>query len=529
MDIHRQLQTLAWCNPIWYLPSSSKETNELLQQCLNESDPEPSPEVEEVIMKSKEFPIPFPIESIRLQKLRERRPVECLKKNIASTYLIVHERVLLLIMHFLVYKREFGSTIEKNLYKKMSVTEFVDRVLKKRAITFMNKNDQYKLITGEEDTEGWESVGTLQQKPPLVLENVLSYDEMKISSMIYVSGHTAFINNGNRQNRGIINEDDIEKYGVIIGLIGPRLKRTGCMEQQDMLLDSKQNCSEHGYGEHVAPATCLNVLRTSYVRNVHNGRQMYRQMWSEFYQIQNYTYEELTSNVEIRTNATKQELYTDRYVQLPNREEIFDNEVYYKRLSVAFDSALLDANNRAEVISKMAFCNIVGIGLGVWRISDHQRDVFVLSVLERVNQLLKKDLLQSVATVNMAFIKPSETVAALFSKNMNTSVKSIFLEYDKHPKGGIKVKLENREPSAKLSGEHEGELLVTTYPWDGNAHPGNEFWIGSLAGSGDPAAACSTQISELHNAHINTALRASNLMVVGQYGLLPLQMLFKSS
>lgn len=43
-------------------------------------------------------------------------------------------------------------------------------------------------------------------------------------------------------------------------------------------------------------------------------------------------------------------------------------------------------------------------------------------------------------------------------------------------KGGINVQLENREPSSKLTGEHEGKLLVMTYPWDGNAHPGNEFW-----------------------------------------------------
>lgn len=43
-------------------------------------------------------------------------------------------------------------------------------------------------------------------------------------------------------------------------------------------------------------------------------------------------------------------------------------------------------------------------------------------------------------------------------------------------KGGINVQMENREPSAKLTGEHEGKLLVITYPWDSNAHPGNEFW-----------------------------------------------------
>jgi hypothetical protein len=42
--------------------------------------------------------------------------------------------------------------------------------------------------------------------------------------------------------------------------------------------------------------------------------------------------------------------------------------------------------------------------------------------------------------------------------------------------GGVTVQLESREPATALSGEHADCLLVLTYAWDGNAHPGNEFW-----------------------------------------------------
>lgn len=64
------------------------------------------------------------------------------------------------------------------------------------------------------------------------------------------------------------------------------------------------------------------------------------------------------------------------------------------------------------------------------------------------------------------------------------------------------IKVNKRAPSEKL--EDESLLLVVSYAWDGNSYPGNEFWVGSLSASGDPAAACSTTIAELHNVEINT-------------------------
>lgn len=56
--------------------------------------------------------------------------------------------VLILIKIF----REHGSSIEKALYKNMSVVDFVDRLLKKRAVVFMSPQDTYLLRFG---TMGW--------------------------------------------------------------------------------------------------------------------------------------------------------------------------------------------------------------------------------------------------------------------------------------------------------------------------------------------------------------------------------------
>ncbi|CAG9792523.1 unnamed protein product [Diatraea saccharalis] len=518
MDILRQFQNISWCKPDWCFPSMSKETNELLCHCANLSQVEISDDVKEIIKKSKAFPIPFPIESVRLEKLIERRPIDKLKKNIVSTYPLIHERVLLLMTHFLIYKREFGTSIEKAFYKDMTVPELIDRLLKKRAVMFMGAQDAYKLLTGEEDVDGWEAVGTLHQKPPLLLENCLSYDEMKLSAMVYVSGPTECINDGSRSNAGVVREDNAEKDAIIIGLIGARFERKFRMDYEDVLITEQQNCLSNGYGEEVTPTTCLNVLKTTYVRNNQSARHMWRQMWAEFYQVHSYTYEELISYVALQDKPDDKK-YIDRYVT--TQDSIFDNEVYYKRITILAESALLEADHRAKEANRDAYLNIIGCGLGVWKISAHQTDVYVLTFLERIRSFLKKDLLNHVSDVNFAYIRPSSGVLSLFADSDDE--KRIFFESKRHPRGGVNVTLNNREPSAKLVGQHEGKLLVITYPWDGNAHPGNEFWIGSLTASGDPAAACSTQVAELHNAHINTAVSASHSRISASHGVTTLQ------
>ncbi|GBP56392.1 hypothetical protein EVAR_32262_1 [Eumeta japonica] len=527
MDILQVLQTLAWCKSDWFFPSVTNETNKLIQQCLSLPPATISDDVNEIIKKSNEFPIPFPVESVRLQSLRARRPLENLKRNIASTYPLIHERVLLLMAHFLIYKREYGTSIEKALYKDMSVPDLVDRMLKKRAVSFLGAHDEYQLLNGEYGYEGWESVGTLHQKPPLVLEDCLSYDEMKLSAMVFVSGYTEFINDGARRNSGVIQEENIEKDGVIIGLVGARLEKKLKMEYEDLLITDEQNTFKNGYGQEIPSTPSLENLKTTFVSNNESSRHMWRQLWSEFYQVHSYTYDELTSSVNVEETSDKKLKYTDRYVKKPHTGEIFDNEVFYKRLIIPFDCTLLEANERAKAEGKMAFVNVVGIGLGVWRAMPHQNDVFILAFLERIKYFLKEEVLDHISNVNFAYIRLHNSIQALFVQNTTSQdasqEKKMFLESEKHPNGGIYVQLENREPSAKLPAEHAGKLLVTTYAWDGNAHPGNEFWLGTLTASGDPAAACSTQVAELHNAHINGAVCARNLRVAGRFGVLTLQ------
>ncbi|KAL0860731.1 hypothetical protein ABMA27_010065 [Loxostege sticticalis] len=507
-NLRKQLKDIVWCKEAWQAPSCDSDAQALLRQCAATPAPEPTADLLEVIANSKNFPIPFPIDTVRLEKLKLKYPAEKLNRNIASTYPIIHERVVILIAKFIMYKRKYGSKIEKKLYKNMTIADFIDRLMTKRAVSFIKAEDKYKLLSGRNGVDGWEAVGTEQEKPPLVLKDCLSYDEMKISALVYTSGHTQCINDGTRKNAGVVKTDDIETEAVIIGVVGPRFKRKNCMEYEDMLVTEDQNVPENGY-----EASCPDA-----------AKRAWRQLWDDFYQIPSTAHSELTARVKL-VPCSGRRVFGERWARV--RTFAFDNAVYFRRMCLTADVVLLEANARAQEQGKSAFLNVIGAGLGLWKVSGHQLDVYILTFLQRIVSFLDAGRLDHVADVNFAYIKPGKEVAAFFKEDRSTgenspTCKKLFIKNESHPRGGINVQLQDREPASALGGAHAGKLLVLTYAWDSNALPGNEFWMGKLSSSGDSAAACSTQITELHNAHINRALTGCATRVAVGKGVQPI-------
>ncbi|XP_013114317.1 uncharacterized protein LOC106092101 [Stomoxys calcitrans] len=443
--------------------------------------------IEEFMAKSEDFPIEFPIKTCRVKSQpKERHPR--IVQQIVSAYPLIHEKVLFLIIDFLQHKLKYGSSKEKKLYEDMSLTDFVQRLLTKRCVSFYGEDDDYMLLDANTGYgPKYMQVGSKQEADPLILKNVLSYDEIKISAFLSISSLTDFINDGNRANAGIPISDasKIEPEGLVVGMIGARFERKGLMECQDIVVTKTQNVAENGYGVksfepvklHKPMLNALNPLKK--VDKLAKSRD-YRRIWNKFYQEYDHLHEEVTKD-------------NKRFADSLNVYVTFDNVMMKKRYAISFDMLLLEAERRAKEAGKLAYIHVVGFGLGVWRAAAQQEKIFLETFYQRLKYLLP--FLNNIGVVHFAWFNLNEW-GDLKHKGI--------LKSDYHPRNGIKTLISKRNPNDKLeSPDYDNMLLIVSYAWDGNALPGNEFWVRKLQASNDPSTACSTLISEIHNPHIN--------------------------
>jgi hypothetical protein len=172
-----------------------------------------------------------------------------------------------------------------------------------------------------------------------------------------------------------------------------------------------------------------------------------------------------------------------RFIKI--KDQLFDTINYRRRMRLTFETLLLEAEARAVEYKKKAYVHVVGYGLGVWQVCDVQTDLFV----EEFFATLAETAIPHVEEIDFSwFNKASPRLKS--RKSVITKDGEV-----------VRIRFSNRSHAEKL--QDPNLLLVSSYAWDGNSYPGNEFWLGSLRGSGDPAAVCCSTIGELQNPIIN--------------------------
>lgn len=358
------------------------------------------------------------------------------KKDAQATAIIAHAGFPDLVQEFILHKLRYGTDIERSVYAPLSWRELITRLVSKRPLVFMTPSDMTVLRNGEHIGNGalaWDRVGTTQEtlNNDLRLKDYLSYDEMMLSALLGVSGPSYFVNDGNRYNAAKPGPSGtFEERGVIIGLVGARFERPDRMEST-----------------YILPRAARSRMHPDLLR-----------IWHDFLDISPTT---------------------------PGTT--FNNLAYQARIRISAEMLLFEAQRRALTAGKKAYVYVVGLGLGVWQVSNDQPELYV----EVFTRVIKDHgaRLTELKTVEFGWLDtPFEK-----RKEMRAAAEA----------HGIDAVFSKRNPASKLKPEREDQLLVLSYAWDSNSFPGNEYWMKSLVASGDPAAACMSTIAELHNPVIN--------------------------
>ncbi|EOD20576.1 hypothetical protein EMIHUDRAFT_41890, partial [Emiliania huxleyi CCMP1516] len=377
---------------------------------------------------------------------------------------VLHERVVPLLESFLRTKQRLGSAVERRLYAAMTPAALLDRMLRCRPLAFLSASDDYRLRDGvTQGSGGFERIGTADEGAgPLRLEQLMSYDEMAIAALLSVAVPTHFYNDGApRQLReGPPSPCPRRLVCVLKGLPYLTSPQVGRMEWAHTLVTAEQNTAENGYGPAagVAAGVAAGLLAA----------------WARLYGREHLpTYDEAVS---------RRETEPDTFLQVRLHGFFLCSDLLF----FCIDPFLREASDRAKEKGAKAYAHVVGLGLGVWMAT------LMVQAFEAALQELAPQL-QHIDTLDFSWL-PSECKEA-------TSLR--------HGAGCGAVRqvlFSNRNPAARLPPSEQPLLLVAMYTWDGNAYPGNEYWLGCLAASGDPAAACCSAIPLLQNPEVNDYL-----------------------
>lgn len=448
---------------------------------------------EDLTQAISKHPVPSPVQQNSCQSLvgSQKKSKQMIVDFANQTQPIIDCSILKLMLEFLSHKQKYGSSIEQEFYQNMSIDAFITRLLLKRPFAFLGNSDHYLLRNGAKGSGGFEQIGTTNEKSPKVLADYLSYDEMQISALLSVATPSFFINNGNRNNQGEKGKPgSFQESGIVIGMVGTRCEVAEKNEYAHMLITRNQNTNKNGYGKNATM----------------EAKQRHR-IWAEFYN-------QGDGNEDFYFPSFEEAITdkTGKYAVI-NENKILNIAVYKQRLKAVIAPFLVCANDYGNRMNKEVYVEVGRLGLGSWAVAPN---IQLPLQLEVYTEILSELSLPRIQKMNFGRFLPD-------GKDLLKKLTTIHNIAKVNAQ--LKIQCTEREPAQKLNSEDENKLLVLNYAWDGNSYPGNEYWLGMLNASTDPATACYSQISELQNPLINPNVSGSGTAVALKSGLVAIQQL----
>jgi hypothetical protein len=420
---------------------------------------------------------------------------EAFKKQVledaASVRIILTTETLNLAREFLAVKMIHGCEAEKLVYNEMSPEDFILRLISKRPVAFAKDSGEAHMLRGGRGKLSFGYPLSMKMEDQnmgpgkLVFSEYISYDEIAVSAMISVSSSSFIFNDCGLLNMSEFKLDSShEERGVVIGSVGARFEESGVMEYAQMLVTKNQNTAKDGYGPYDEAKNAGASAETLAMRR----------LWSQHYGVDHLpTYDEVLRD----SKAPESSGFAKRYsIFKESKDEysFFNVEFYKKRMLATVVPFLMDANLRGKEAGKEVHVRVMGTGLGVWLPNYDEAGPVVTQALYEVYaeaiQSLPKDRSIRVVEFN-----------------------SFPIEYDDHvfssaESSGITIKSTHytrgeNQASRLPDSDGPARLLVMQYAWDGGSFPGNEYWMGYLDSSMDPAIASCSTVADLQNSVIN--------------------------